>query len=378
MKSKKKKSMSQRPEHIIISGGGTGGHIFPALAIATELKKRLPDAKFLFIGAKGKMEMEKVPQAGFPIEGLWISGIKREISLDNLMFPFKLISSLFRSWKIQRKFRPDIVIGVGGYASGPAVRVALWRRTPVLIQEQNSFPGITNRLLAKKASCICVAYPGMENYFPQEKIVMTGNPIRHEIIQTEGKRERGAGFFNLDAARTTVLVVGGSQGALSINKAIHAELALFGELGLQLIWQTGPSYLQTAVEAVARMDSTDLRAVAFIREMDLAYAMADIVISRAGAIASAELAAVAKPVIFIPLPTAAEDHQMKNARAFEEQNAALIIANHQIREKLRPLLKDLSSNPAKRKSLEENIRRLARTNATEKICDEVIRLIKKT
>lgn len=280
-----------------------------------------------------------------------------------------------RSWKIQKSFRPDIVIGVGGYASGPAVRVAAWRGTPVLIQEQNSFPGITNRLLAKKASTICVAYTGMEKFFPADKIVLTGNPIRQEVIRIEGKRGKAAEFFGLDATKTTVLVIGGSQGALSINKAIKANLEVFKENHLQLVWQTGKSYFQEALSATEPYRDAGIRAVDFIKEMDLAYAMADLVISRAGAIASAELAAVGKAVIFVPLPTAAEDHQMKNARAFEEQDAAVVVPNHEIAEKLPALVQELSANAGKRKMLEENIKSLAITDATEKICDEVIKLI---
>jgi UDP-N-acetylglucosamine--N-acetylmuramyl-(pentapeptide) pyrophosphoryl-undecaprenol N-acetylglucosamine transferase len=367
--------MCPQPKHIIISGGGTGGHIFPALAIAKELRKRLPGAEFLFIGAKGRMEMEKVPEAGFRIEGLWISGFRRDFSLDNLIFPFKLISSLLKSWKIQRKFRPDVVIGVGGYASGPALRVAGWRGTPVVIQEQNSFPGITNRLLAKKAKKICVAYPGMERYFQKDKIVLTGNPIRREMVELEGKRATAARFFGLDGQKLTVLVVGGSQGALAINKAIQANLDFFQIMELQLVWQTGPAYHPKAQAAVDKMNCPWIKAVPFIREMDLAYTMADIVISRAGAIASAELAAVGKPVVFVPLPTAAEDHQMKNARAFEAKEAAIVVSNDKIKEELPGLLKDLVSDKALRERLSANIRSLAILDAAEKICDEIIELI---
>lgn len=367
--------MCPKPKNILISGGGTGGHIFPALAIATELRRRMPDARFLFIGARGKMEMEKVPQAGFPIEGLWISGIKRELSAENLMFPFKLVSSLFKSWKIQRRFKPDLVIGVGGFASGPAVRVAAWLGTPVLLQEQNSYPGITNRLLAKKARRICVAYSGMERFFPEEKIVFTGNPVRRDVIRTDGKRQAASDLFGLDARKTTVLVIGGSQGALAINKAIEKNIALFEALDVQLLWQTGPSFYPHALEVLSESGYVGIRAVDFIRAMDMAYAMGDLVISRAGAIASAELAAVGKPVIFVPLPTAAEDHQMKNARAFEEKEAAIVVANHELPEKIPVLLPDLLSRPDRLNTLAENIRTLAITDATEKICDEAIKLM---
>jgi UDP-N-acetylglucosamine--N-acetylmuramyl-(pentapeptide) pyrophosphoryl-undecaprenol N-acetylglucosamine transferase len=368
--------MCPKPKHILISGGGTGGHIFPALAIANELKRRLPDALFLFIGARGKMEMEKVPQAGFSIEGLWISGIKRELSADNLLFPVKLIASLFKSWQIQRKFRPDLAIGVGGFASGPALRVAAWRGTPMLIQEQNSYPGITNRLLAKKADIICVAYPNMERFFPKEKIILTGNPIRKEVIRIEGKRESAANKFGLKHSMRTVLVIGGSQGALSINKAISKNLKFFKEKDLQLLWQTGPSFITEAINATSEVDYEGIRVVDFIREMDLAYALSDIVISRAGAIASAEIAAVGKPVIFIPFPSAAEDHQMKNARAFEEKGAAIVIPDQESANTLPMLLVSLLKDAEKRNTLANNIQKLALTDATDRICNEVIKLIK--
>jgi UDP-N-acetylglucosamine--N-acetylmuramyl-(pentapeptide) pyrophosphoryl-undecaprenol N-acetylglucosamine transferase len=369
--------MQSKRKHIIISGGGTGGHIFPAIAIASEIRRRMPDAEFLFIGARGKMEMEKVPQAGFQIKGLWISGLKRELSLENLAFPFKLISSLFCSWQIQRKFKPDLVIGVGGFASGPAVKIAAWRRVPVLIQEQNSFPGITNRLLAKHADCICVAYPGMERFFPIDKIVHTGNPIRKEVIQVENKRKVAAEKFGMDTSKTTVLVIGGSQGALSINKAIESNLELFRDLNLQLIWQTGPSYYPRAVNAASALNYRGIAVLDFISEMDLAYALAELVISRAGAIASAELAATGKAVIFVPLPTAAEDHQMKNAKSFEEKGAAIVVPNQDISGRLPQLLPELITNKGKLKSLANNIRALGVTNATDMICDEAMKLLDK-
>lgn len=369
--------MPQPDPHIIISGGGTGGHIFPALAIANAIKRKLPKVKLLFIGAKGKMEMEKVPAAGFEIKGLWISGLKRELSLQNLLFPFKVVSSILKSFIIIRKFKADAAVGVGGFASGPALRAAGMLGVPCLIQEQNSFPGITNKLLGKKASKICVAYEGLEKYFPAEKIVVTGNPVRKEVIETAGKKNEAAAFFGIDAKRMTVLVVGGSQGALSVNICIESILPLIKESGLQLIWQTGQNFRQRAKEACKAAFFEEVKVVDFIQRMDLAYAAADIVISRAGAIAIAELALVRKAVIFIPLPTAAEDHQMKNAMRLEEKEAAIVIHDKEAKEKLPDILLNLMDNNELRIKLEQNIGFFAVTDADDKIADEVIALIRK-
>jgi UDP-N-acetylglucosamine--N-acetylmuramyl-(pentapeptide) pyrophosphoryl-undecaprenol N-acetylglucosamine transferase len=367
----------QRPDpHIIISGGGTGGHIFPALAIARALQRRLPEAKILFIGAKGKMEMEKVPAAGFPIEGLWISGLKREFTLNNLMFPFKVLHSLFKATLILRRFKADVAVGVGGYASGPALRAAGMLGIPTLIQEQNSFPGITNKILGKKASRICVAYEGMDKYFPADKIVITGNPIRKEVIQTEGRKEEAAAFFGLDRCNKTVFVMGGSQGALSVNLCIEKMLETMKQNQVQLLWQTGKNFEPRASEACRKAGYEAARTASFIQRMDLAYALADVVISRAGAIAIAELAAVGKPVIFIPLPSAAEDHQMKNARRLEEKGAALVINDREAPGKLPSLLLSLIADDQKRNNLERQIGAFAITDADEKIVDEIIGLLK--
>jgi UDP-N-acetylglucosamine--N-acetylmuramyl-(pentapeptide) pyrophosphoryl-undecaprenol N-acetylglucosamine transferase len=363
--------------HIIISGGGTGGHIFPALAIARALKRKLPEAQILFIGAKGKMEMEKVPAAGFPIKGLWISGLKRELTAENLMFPFKVIHSTIKSTFIIRRFKADVAVGVGGYASGPALRAAGLLGIPTLLQEQNSFPGITNKLLGKKASKICVAFEGMEKFFPAKKIVITGNPVRKEIIETEGKKDEADSFFGLNEAKKTVLVVGGSQGALSINLCMEKMLPILKENKVQLLWQTGRNFEQRAGEACMKAAYQDVKVVGFIQRMDLAYAIADVVISRAGAIAIAELAAVRKPVIFIPLPTAAEDHQMKNARRLEEKEAALVIKDQESAEKLPTLLLNLLEDEAAREKLKKQIGTFATVDADEKIADEIIALIKR-
>ncbi|HET6993259.1 MAG TPA: undecaprenyldiphospho-muramoylpentapeptide beta-N-acetylglucosaminyltransferase, partial [Bacteroidia bacterium] len=308
-----RKEVNLPPLKFIISGGGTGGHIFPAIAIANALKSKLPDSEFLFVGAEGRMEMEKVPAAGFKIEALWISGLQRKLTLSNLSFPFKVISSLSRAKKILKKFRPDAVIGTGGYASGPMLRVASKSGIPTLIQEQNSFPGITNKIFAKKVNRICVAYDGMEKYFPKEKIVFTGNPVRQDILNLEGKRPRGQEMFGLDPTKMTLLVVGGSLGAKAINESMESGLQKFVEKNIQVIWQTGKPFYPKAEAAVKPFNGKGIVATEFISKMDYAYAASDVVISRAGAGAISELCLVRKPCILVPLPTAAEDHQTKNA-----------------------------------------------------------------
>jgi UDP-N-acetylglucosamine--N-acetylmuramyl-(pentapeptide) pyrophosphoryl-undecaprenol N-acetylglucosamine transferase len=323
------------------------------------------------------MEMEKVPAAGFPIKGLWISGLKRELSAENLMFPFKVVHSIIKATFILRRFKADVAVGVGGFASGPALRAAGMLGIPTLIQEQNSFPGITNKLLGKKASKICVAFEGMEKFFPAEKIIITGNPVRKEIIEIEGKKSDAASFFGLDTLHKTVFVVGGSQGAYSINVVIEKLLPLLKEKQVQLLWQTGRNFEQRARDACMNAGYADAKVTDFIQRMDLAYALSDIVISRAGAIAIAELAAVRKPVIFIPLPTAAEDHQMKNARRLEEKSAALVIKDQEAGEKLPSILLNLLGDTASCAKLEQNIGTFAVADADEKIADEIIALIKR-
>lgn len=364
----------QHNTKVIISGGGTGGHIFPAIAIANALKKREPATAILFVGAKGRMEMEKVPAAGYPIEGLWISGLQRKITLKNLSFPFKVLSSLMKAKKIISNFNPDVVIGVGGYASGPTLRAATKKKIPSIIQEQNSFPGITNKLLAKDVSKICVAYDGMEKFFPANKIVKTGNPVRQNVIDINGKSGTAYKFFNLDENKKTILVVGGSQGALSINKAIHKYLDLFVEDDIQLIWQTGKYYFETARETTESLKNKGVRTIEFIDRMDYAYAVADVIISRAGAIAISEICAVGKPTIFIPLPTAAEDHQKKNALALVEKEAALYIENDEVINKLGNATIELIKNKNQLSVLSTNLKKLAITNADERIVDEILKL----
>lgn len=365
----------QHNTRVIISGGGTGGHIFPAIAIANALKKRQPDVDILFVGAKGKMEMEKVPAAGYPIEGLWISGLQRKLTLKNLSFPFKVIFSLIKANKIISQFKPDVVVGVGGYASGPTLRTATKKKIPSLIQEQNSFPGITNKLLAKDVSCICVAYDGMEKFFPANKIIKTGNPVRQNVIEINGKTEAAYEFFGLDKNKKTILVVGGSQGALSINKAININLDLIVENGIQLIWQTGKYYFEIAKEATSKINEKGIKTIEFIDRMDYAYTVADVIISRAGAIAISEICAVGKPTIFIPLPTAAEDHQKKNALALVEKKAALYIENNEAINQLGDAIMDLINNESQQSELSANLKKLAITNADERIVDELLKII---
>jgi len=367
---------NQSQFRIIISGGGTGGHIFPAIAIANALKTRIKNVDILFIGAKDKMEMKKVPVAGYPIEGLWISGLQRKLTFKNLSFPFKVISSLAKAKKIINKFKPDLVIGVGGFASGPTLHVAAKKGITTLIQEQNSFPGITNKLLSKKVDKICVAYEGMERFFPKSKIVVTGNPIRKAVIEIEGKKEDALKFFALRPNKKTILVVGGSQGAVSINKSIHKNLDLILKNDLQLIWQTGKFYCDTATEAIKMFEPKQIKVVEFIDRMDYAYAAADILVSRAGAIAISEICAVGKPTIFVPLPTAAEDHQTKNAQALVENNAAIIISNNETNEKIGDAIINLINDEKKQKEFSTNLNRLAIKNAADRIVDEIEKLLK--
>ena len=363
-----------RPYKFIISGGGTGGHIFPAIAIADELKRRFPDAEFLFVGARDRMEMEKVPQAGYAIKGLWISGIQRNLKLKNLSFPFKLLSSLVRSRSIIRSFRPDVAIGTGGFASAPVLRVATMRNIPSLIQEQNSFPGITNRWLKNKVDRICVAYDGMERYFSPSKTILTGNPVRQDLLQIDGKREEAIRSFDLDSNMTTLFVMGGSLGARKINELIDQHLDLFKSKQVQLLWQCGKLYHET----YATRNSSTVKVMPFISRMDLAYAAADIIVSRAGALSVSELCIVGKPVIFIPSPNVAEDHQTRNAKAISGKGAALVLAESEASKAFADMFGRLIDNEQERKLLSKNIKNLGRPDATRRIVDEVIKLLPRT
>jgi UDP-N-acetylglucosamine--N-acetylmuramyl-(pentapeptide) pyrophosphoryl-undecaprenol N-acetylglucosamine transferase len=370
--------MQQHEVNILISGGGTGGHIFPAIAIADEIVRKTGKANILFVGAKGRMEMEKVPLAGYPIEGLWISGFQRSFTLKNLLFPFKLAVSLLMASRIISRFKPNVVVGVGGYASGAVCKMAVKANIPVVLQEQNSFPGITNKLLGKAASKICVAYDGMERYFPKEKLIKTGNPVRQNMIDIEGKRDQAFEFFNLEKGKTVVLIVGGSQGAKSINESVDENLALFAVNNLQLIWQTGKMYTERALAAInEKIDSNarnSIHTVEFIQRMDFAYAAADIVVSRAGAIAISEMCAVGKPSIYIPLPSAAEDHQTKNALSLVENKAALHLPNAEAKQKLGKMVLELANDERLRNELSKNIKKLAVSDSAGKITDEVLKL----
>lgn len=368
--------MQQLKPRIIISGGGTGGHIFPAIAIADSIREEYPGASFLFVGALGKMEMQKVPAAGYEIEGLPIAGFQRSFSLKNLSFPFKLIRSMLKARRLVKQFKPDLAIGTGGYASGPTLRAASKNGVPCLIQEQNSFPGITNRLLAKSVDKICVAYEGLQKYFPADKIVITGNPVRKDLLELDNKKLAAQKKFKLEEGKSCILVIGGSQGARGINLAIMEKLEEIVAMDIQLIWQSGQHFYQEALQAVRGKYERNIRVVEFISEMDLAYAAADILISRAGAIAISELCIVGKPCIFVPLPSAAEDHQTKNAMALVDKNAALLVKNN---EALALLVKELSAliqNKDLQKTLAVNIKKLARPEAARTIANEAIKLIK--
>ncbi len=372
---KMRKEASLRPLKFILSGGGTGGHIFPAIAIANALKEMHPDAEFLFVGAKGRMEMEKVPAAGYAIEGLWISGLQRRFTIDNLSFPFKVISSLINARRILRKFKPDAVIGTGGYASGPMLRVAARAGVPTLIHEGNSYPGITSKLLASQVDKICVAYDGMERFFPKEKLLITGNPIRQDILKLDGKRARALEKFKLDGERPVVLVIGGSLGARTVNEAIGAGLQRISESGIQLLWQTGETWAPKAQQLASNFKGNNIHAHAFIREMDYAYSVADIVVSRAGASSISELAIVSKPVIFVPSPFVAEDHQTKNALALVNKGAGLLVKDTDAAHHLVTELIKLVNDDHRRTQFTEMITTLAIPDAAQRIASEVTSLI---
>jgi UDP-N-acetylglucosamine--N-acetylmuramyl-(pentapeptide) pyrophosphoryl-undecaprenol N-acetylglucosamine transferase len=360
---------------VIISGGGTGGHIFPALSIAHALKKLNPEIEILFVGAEGKMEMEKVPAAGYTIVGLPIAGIKRSISIDNLFFPIKLIKSLSKANSILKSFKPDIAIGVGGYASGPMLFAASMNGIPTLIQEQNSYPGITNKILSKKATKICVAYENMNQFFEASKIMFTGNPVREDIKDLTNKKSLAANYFNLSDSTPTLLIVGGSQGARSINKAIYAGLEKLNETGIQVIWQTGKSFFAEADEKIKKLNTNKIKAYDFISKMDLAYAICDVVVARAGASTVSELCIVKKPSILVPLPTAAEDHQTKNCLALVNRHAALLIKDQDAGATLVTEAIALLNNPTKQLELANNIAPLARPDAADTIAKEIVGII---
>lgn len=366
---------NRQPYRLIISGGGTGGHIFPALAIANAFRERHPDARILFVGAKGKMEMTRVPEAGYKIIGLWISGIQRKLTLSNLLFPVKLVTSYIRALVIVRRYKPHAVIGTGGYASGPIMIAATRAGIPTVVQEQNSFAGLANKQVAERASRICVAYEGMEKYFPKEKIVLTGNPVRKDILGVGDKREKARTHFGFDQNTKTLLVVGGSLGAKTINESILHGVEKLIDAGVQVIWQTGKGYYDTYRAQLAGMDLRRIRVQDFVREMDLAYAAADVVISRSGALAVSEICIVGKPVIMVPSPNVAEDHQTKNAMALAGKDAAVLVNDRDARKTLVDEALKLLFDEQRAARLSENIKKLARPRATEDIVNEIEKLI---
>ena len=359
--------------NILISGGGTGGHIYPAIAIANELKLRYPEANFLFVGAKNKMEMEKVPQAGYAIKGLWISGIQRKLTIDNVSFPFKMLNSLWNASKIIKNFKPDIAIGTGGFASGPTLIMANRKGIPTLLQEQNSYPGITNKLLGKNAAKICVAYDHLERFFPLDKIVKTGNPVRQDLLSIHSKIEEGKTFFKIDKNKKTILVLGGSLGARKINQLVESNLDFFKNQQVQVIWQCGKLYYE---EYKKYNTSEDIQVHQFLNRMDFAYAASDIIISRAGASSVSELCIVGKPVIFIPSPNVAEDHQTKNAKAIADQHGAILVRENEL-ETFPIIFETLIKDKGKQEHLSENINELALPGATTDIVNEIEQLLKK-
>jgi UDP-N-acetylglucosamine--N-acetylmuramyl-(pentapeptide) pyrophosphoryl-undecaprenol N-acetylglucosamine transferase len=361
----------------IISGGGTGGHIFPALSIASEIRKRDPGASLLFVGALGRMEMEKVPAAGFPIMGLPVEGLQRKLGLRNFIVLFKLLVSLGKASKILRTFKPDMVIGVGGYASGPLLRMAAVKKIPSLIQEQNSYAGITNRWLARRAAKICVAYQGMEKYFPAEKIVLTGNPVREELFSQKINRSHACEFFNISGDKQVLLVLGGSLGARTINNSILQQLDALERENLQVLWQTGRLYYDRVRAELEPKTLKNVRYFDFINRMDLAYGVADVIISRAGAATISELCLLGKPAILVPSPNVAEDHQTKNAMALAKNNAAIMITDHDAPDTLVNQAIELMHNQELKNTLGGNCAEMALPNAAGKIVDEIFNLVSK-
>ena len=369
----------------IVSGGGTGGHIYPAIAIANELKLRFPDCDILFVGAIDKMEMQKVPQAGYPIKGLWIAGIQRRLTFDNSLFPLKLMSSLLKSRTIIRDFKPNVAIGTGGFASGPLLRVAAFAKIPTVIQEQNSYPGITNRWLSRKADKICVAYENLERFFPRHKIIFTGNPVRQDLLDIRGKEKEARAYFNLEEDIKVVLVLGGSLGARRINQLIAKELVNFASQNVQVIWQCGKFYFEEYkkfgrdfIDPANSKQTTasNVQVLSFIDRMDLVYAAADVVISRSGASSVSELCIIGKPVIFIPSPNVAEDHQTKNAQAIVDKKGALMLKEVELDTQFTQTFNNLIADENLQRNLSENIQKLAKVHATQEIVDEIVKLIK--
>lgn len=360
----------------MISGGGTGGHIYPAIAIANAWKEKHPSSEILFVGALGKMEMQKVPEAGYPIKGLPVAGLQRSLSLQNLSFPFKLLKSLRMASQIVSEFNPDVVIGVGGYASGPVLFAAQRKNIPTLLQEQNSYAGLTNKILARKAATICVAYPNMEGFFPASKIKYTGNPVRKDILQLEGKKQKALAEFGLEEGRKTLLILGGSLGARTLNLAMLKDMEALNQAGYQVLWQSGKYYFEEMRSKLKEANLQHIHLLEFIRQMDLAYAAADIIVTRAGALSVSELSLVGKPVIFIPSPNVAEDHQTKNAQAIVNNKAAWLLKDVEAVGHLKEKVDQLIQDPALIVDLGKNILSLAKPDAANAIVNELEKLIK--
>ena len=363
---------NERPYRIILSGGGTGGHIFPAIAIANEFKSRYADSDILFVGAEGKMEMIRVPEAGYKIIGLSIAGFKRSLSVSNLLLPFKMVNSYFKAKSIVKSFNPHAVIGTGGYASSPVLMAATQKRIPALIQEQNSYAGITNKQLSSRVNKICVAYIGMEKYFPPEKISFTGNPVRKDI--SVANKDTAFNFFGLERSRKTLLVLGGSLGARTINESLLSGLEKLTDAGLQIIWQTGKLYLEEFKQRTLVKDMRQVKLYDFLTHMDMAYAAADVVISRSGALSISELCLVGKPCILVPSPNVAEDHQTKNATALVEVDAAIMVRDGEAEKLLDATLK-LIYDDKRCSEFSFNLKKLAKPNATKDIVNEIEKLI---
>lgn len=362
---------------IIISGGGTGGHIFPAISIANTFRRRFPEAEILFVGAEDRMEMEKVPAAGYRIVGLPVSGFDRTHLLNNIKVVRRLVKSLGKAKKTIREFKPDIAVGVGGYASGPTLWMAASLGIPALIQEQNSYAGVTNKLLAKKADRICVAYEGMERFFPEGKIVVTGNPVRKDLEEALEKKEEALAFFGLSPEKKTILVVGGSLGARTINQSVQGDLDKLFASDVQVIWQTGRYYYKDAIKHLKAYRGMSIWCSDFITRMDYAYSAADLIISRAGASSISELCLLKKPVILVPSPNVAEDHQTKNALALVEKNAAVMIMDKDAEQQLVSKALEIVHDDTRLHVLSKNIATLAHHQSAERIVDEIIKIIDK-
>ncbi|MEN8248161.1 MAG: undecaprenyldiphospho-muramoylpentapeptide beta-N-acetylglucosaminyltransferase [Bacteroidota bacterium] len=367
---------NKKPYRIILSGGGTGGHIFPAVAVANYIKEHYPDAEILFVGAKGRMEMKRIPEAGYKIIGLNISGLQRRLTLENLLFPLKVISSYLASLKIIKDFEPDVVVGFGGYASSPITMAAARKKVPILLQEQNSYAGLANKTVAKRASMICVAYEQMEKFFEADKIVITGNPVRDSIARNAVEKTVAMSDFNLNSDKKTILVIGGSLGARTLNESIVQNLQKLKDASVNVIWQTGSFYYQEMLERSDLQENDLIKPVEFISNMEAAYAAADIVISRAGALSVSELCIAGKPVVFVPSPNVAEDHQTKNAMALVNKQAADIVPDKEATETLVDKALEMLDNTDRMDELSKNIKAMALPNATADIANKVIELIK--